>query len=327
MAHITAPQRYEISIYLKQGKTLTYIAKKLDKDKSTISREIKRNSDKRNGEYKPKLAERKYQDRLKYKPKKLYFTEHIKVSVVELLKRDLSPEQIVGYILKMGKKCVSHERIYQFIWSDKRKGGQLFHHLRQKERRHRKRANSKDNRGIIKDRVSIDERPTIVENRSRFGDLEADLIIGKAHKKALLTINDRASGMVLIRKINDKKAETVSKAINDALKEWIPFLHTITTDNGKEFAFHNKVSDANKIDYYFAHPYSSWERGSNENLNGLIRQYFKKNTSFNCISDEQVKAVETNLNNRPRKRFNFDSPIQIMNKLLNINLFPYIELS
>jgi len=324
MTHITAAQRYGISIYLEQEKTLTYIAEKLGKHKSTIGREIKRNSDKRNGEYKPNSAEKKYQARLKFKDKRKDFTEQIEARVVELLKQDLSPEQIVGYLLKMGKKCVSHERIYQFIWLDKRKGGQLFHHLRLKERRHRKRTNSKNSRGIIKDRVSIEERPNIVEDRKRFGDLEADLIIGKAHKKALLTINDRASGMVLIRRINDKKAETVSRAINEALQPWKPFLQTITTDNGKEFAYHLKVSENLEIDYYFAHAYSSWERGSNENLNGLIRQYFKKSSSFNNISEEQVKAVELNLNNRPRKRFDFNSPIQMMDKFVKVNNYSHL---
>lgn len=316
MTHISKVQRYTISALLDQGKTQLYISEYIGKSKSSISREIRRNCDKRSGKYKADLADKKYKHRQKTKVKRQSFTEDMQSSIVKLLEEEYSPEQVVGTLLQQGRKCVSHERIYQFIWSDKRQGGNLYTHLRQKERRHIKRANSKDNRGLIKDRISIIERPAIVDERERFGDLEVDLIIGKSHKQALVTVNDRASGMVLIRKVNDKKAETVSEAIIEILEEWKSHLHTLTSDNGKEFAYHLKVSKELNLNYYFAHPYSSWERGSNENLNGLIRQYFPKGTSFNNITDEQVKAVETKLNNRPRKRFNFDSPNIVMKNLL-----------
>jgi len=162
----------------------------------------------------------------------------------------------------------------------------------------------------------IDKRPSIVEQRARFGDLEVDLIIGQNHKQAIVTLNDRASGMLKMKKVNTKKATEVTAAINEMLEDWIPYIHTITSDNGKEFAGHKKVALINNIDYYFANHYHSWERGSNENLNRLIRQYFSKKSDFRIITNQRIKQIEEKLNNRPRKRFNYENPIFVMNKLL-----------
>ncbi|MGB1232520.1 MAG: IS30 family transposase, partial [Winogradskyella sp.] len=169
---------------------------------------------------------------------------------------------------------------------------------------------------IIKDRIDIDKRPEIVNQRSRFGDLEVDLIIGKNHHQAILTLNDRASGMLKMRKVNSKESKEVSNAIVDELQDWMPYLHTITADNGKEFAAHKYVAEQLNIDHYFAKPYHSWERGSNENLNGLIRQYFKKSSDFSLLTNKRIKEVEDKLNNRPRKRFNYENPTFVMNQLL-----------
>lgn len=211
---------------------------------------------------------------------------------------------------------MSVEWIYQLIWKDKKRDGTLHTHLRRKGRRYRKRGSIIDSRGIIKNRVSIDQRPNIVEKRERFGDLEVDLIIGKNHKQAILTVNDRASGMLKMKKVKSKNADEVTQAINDVLEEWIPYIQTITADNGKEFAGHENVAEFLKIDYYFAHPYHSWERGSNENLNGLVRQYFKKGTDFEKITDQRITEIENKLNTRPRKRHNYENPIFVMEKLL-----------
>ena len=300
----------------KEGYKQFEIAKAIGKDKSVISRELSRNCDKRSGEYKEDLACRKCSNRHKYKPKYRKFTHQIKRNVEELLKEDYSPEQVVGSLLSHGKKTVSIERIYQHIWQDKKANGQLHTHLRNQGRRYRKRGASKDSRGIIKDRVSIDQRPDKVNKRDRFGDLEVDLIIGKNHKQAIVTINDRASGVLKMKKVKSKEAAVVTAAINDLLTEWIPYLYTITSDNGKEFAGHKIVSETLNIEYYFAHPYHSWERGSNENLNGLIRQYIPKEALFDNITDDFIKSVEAKLNNRPRKRYNFKNPIFVMEQLL-----------
>ena len=316
MAHLTKPQRYTIEAMLKEGHTQSEIARVIGKNKSVVSREIKRNRDLRSGSYSQDLAQRKYQKRQKEKPKRVRFTDAVKTEVETLLKEDYSPEQVVGTLKKVGKDTVSIETIYQYIWKKKKQGGTLHKHLRNQGRRYRKRGNSKDNRGVIQNRVDIDKRPKVVEERSRFGDLEVDLIIGKNHKQAILTINDRASGMLKMTKVKSKKAEEVSRAIVEQLQDWKPYLHTMTADNGKEFAEHLFVAEELNIDHYFAKPYHSWERGSNENLNRLVRQYLPKKTDFTTITDQQIKEIEDKLNNRPRKRFNYENPIFVMNQLL-----------
>jgi len=316
MGHITQSQRYTITCMLEQGYNKSQIALAIGKDKSVVYREVNRNSDSRNGKYRSDLAHRKYTLRQKEKKKHKKFTFQMQYEVEELLREDFSPEQIVGVLKKEGKQIVSAERIYQHIWADKKNGGSLHIHLRRQGRRYRKRGNSKDCRGIIKNRVSIDKRPELVDKRERFGDLEVDLVIGKNHNQAILTINDRASGVLKMKKVTSKEAAVVTNAINSLLEDWIPYLHTITADNGKEFAGHREVSDTLNIDYYFAHPYHSWERGSNENLNGLIRQYFPKGSDFRDITDLRITEIETKINNRPRKRFGYQTPIFVMNKLL-----------
>ena len=316
MSQITKEQRYTIFVMLKKGFKPKNIAELIGKHKSSIYREINRNKDKRNGVYKPELAERKCRERHKFKPKRKRFTAAIKQKVIKLISEDYSPEQITGHLKSEGEACVSHETIYQYIWKDKRKKGHLYTHLRRQGRKYRKRGGLRDNRGIIKGRVDIDKRPNIVEKRIRFGDLEVDLIIGANHKSVIITINDRASGVLKMRKVNSKNAKLIAQAIKEMLTDWMPYLFTITSDNGKEFAEHKDIAEYLNIDFYFAKPYHSWQRGSNENLNGLIRQYIKKKTDFRTLSDQYIKSIETKLNNRPRKRFNFKTPIFVMEKLL-----------
>jgi len=290
------------------------ICESIGKSKSVLSREIARNADKRSGRYEAGLAQRKCIERHLEKPKRQTFTPVIKQYVEDQLALKFSPEQIVGFARKEGVDCVSHERIYQHLWTDKRKKGRLFEHLRTQGKRYRKRGAAKDRRGVIKDRVDISQRPLVVEKRERVGDLEIDTIIGKNHQGAIVTINDRATGMVKMAKLASKDAEELAKATIELLQGWKPFIHTITTDNGKEFAAHKMISESLDIDFFFARPYHSWERGSNENLNGLIRQYIPKKTDFSTITNTYVKHVENELNNRPRKRFNFDTPNEIYKK-------------
>jgi IS30 family transposase len=317
MSHLTYEQRYAISVMLKSKYRQKQIAEAIDKDKSVVSREIARNCDKRNGNYDADLAERKYEKRRDSKPKKVYFTAEIQEMVEDKLAKKYSPEQIVGVAKKQGVACVSHERIYQHIWKDKRKKGNLYDHLRTKGKRYRKRGAAKDSRGIIPDRVDISQRPKVVDDRERAGDLEIDTIIGKNHQGAILTVNDRASGLLKMKKLEGKSAQQLAMATIELLEDMKPFLNTITADNGREFAAHQTISKALEIDFYFARPYHSWERGANENLNGLIRQYIPKQTDFSTITDEYIKFVENELNNRPRKRHDFQTPNQIFNQLTN----------
>ncbi|MDO9152909.1 MAG: IS30 family transposase [Paludibacter sp.] len=311
MKHITEVQRYEIFAYLESNKSNVFIAKKLNLSKGTISREIARNSDKRNGNYKPALAQRKANERKEKKHKAVRFTERMMTMAKNMLRYEqYSPEQIVGNCNKLNIPMVSHERLYQWIWDDKKCNGELHTHLRRKGRKYRKRGNSKDTRGIITGRVDISMRPAIVEQKERFGDLELDTVIGKNHKGALLTMNDRATGLLWIRKLAGKNAEPLTEKAIEALTPHKCLIHTATADNGKEFAFHQKIADSLEISVYFAKPYHSWERGANENTNGLIRQYFPKGTDFELISEQDVKEVQDKLNNRPRKRLDFLSPNQ-----------------
>lgn len=318
MSHINLEQRYVIFMFLKHGKTQNEIADFIGRDKSVISREIKRNSDKRNNTYDFSLAHRKSQKRKDDKQRRNSLTPEVLANIEDRLKDDLSPEQIVGEAKTKGIACVSHETIYKYIWRDKKQGGELHTHLRRQGRRYRKRGNSKDNRGIITGRVDISQRPKEVERKERFGDFEIDTVIGKNHQGALVTINDRATGLVRIRKVETKEAETVAKVTIEALKKFKNYAHTITADNGKEFAQHAKISKELDVGFYFARPYHSWERGANENTNGLIRQYFPKGTDFSKITDEQVQAVEDKLNNRPRKRLDFKSPNTIFKQLKKV---------
>jgi IS30 family transposase len=317
MAHLTLEQRYKIEAYINAGSSISEIAELVDKDKSVISREIKRNSDQRSGVYKAVLADKKALNRHNVKPKKCTLTTEVEANILFYLKKDYSPEQIVGRAKIDKRAMVSTERIYQYIWENKRRGGLLYKHLRTKGKKYKKRGHLKDKRGLIIGRVDISDRPAIVEKKSRLGDLEIDLVIGKNHKGALLTINDRASGILFMAKVQSKEASEIQQKTIELLKDWKPLIKTITSDNGKEFANHRAIAEDLDIDYYFAKPYHSWERGANENLNGLIRQYFPKKYNFEDIDEQQIKTVVNTLNNRPRKRFGYKTPNEIFAEKIN----------
>ncbi len=317
MAHLTLDQRYKIEIYKNAENSISEIAHKIGKDKSVISREIRRNADHRSGVYKAGLAERKTTARHKNKHKKNKFNAEVEINLLYYLSLDYSPEQVVGRSKIDGIDMVSTESIYQYIWSDKRKGGFLFKHLRTKGKKYQKRGNLKGRRGLITDRKDIDSRPSIVDTKDRLGDLEIDLVIGLNHKGALLTINDRATGLLFMDKVESKEASVIEAKTIELLQDWEPIIKTITSDNGKEFANHKAIGNSLGIDFYFAKPYHSWERGANENLNGLVRQYFPKKFNFDSITKEKTEQVIHILNNRPRKRFGFKTPNEIFAEKIN----------
>ena len=316
MGHLTLDQRYEIQSCLARNMLQSKIAEQIGRHRSVISREIKRNSDNRSGAYRAKLAAAKTAQRHKDKPKKETFTLEIEQHVRTLLSDDFSPEQIVGRCAVENKPCVSVERIYQFVWRDKKRGGDLYKHLRTQGKRYAKRCSSKGSRGIIQGRVDIDQRPSIVDNKERFGDFEIDLVLGKNHKGALLTINDRATGLLLMSHVPNKQADQIEQSSIALLDNWKPFAKTITSDNGKEFANHREIAEHLEIDFYFAKPYHSWQRGANENLNGLVRQYFPKGMDIETITTDQINLAQFKLNNRPRKRFGYKTP----NEMLSLKL-------
>ena len=233
MVHFTVEQRYKLEVLLQQNVCKEQIAIELRKHISSIYIEIKRNSDERNTVYKANLASRKCKKRHKEKPKNQSFNLEIQNYVRVLIEEDLSPEQVLGKSIKDGVSCVSHETIYKYVWQDKKKGGDLYKHLRTLGKTYRKRGALKDKRGQIIGRIGIENRPIEVDQKQRFGDLEIDLVIGKDHKGALLTINDRATGILQMKKIESKDAEIVKNATIELLQNWKPFLQTITSDNGK----------------------------------------------------------------------------------------------
>lgn len=319
MSHLTLGQRYQIEALINLGCKQNLISEIIGKDKSVISRELMRNCDKRSGLYKCNLAQQKCVTRHSDKPKNSCFTDEIMSYVKKNIELDFSPEQIVGVAKKESLPCVSIERIYQYIKKDKKQGGMLYKHLRCSGKKYASRGSVKDKRGQIKGRIDIDNCPKIVEERARFGDFEIDLVIGKNHKQAILTSNDRATGLLRMSKVKSKEANEIEKVAIDILGEFTSILHTITSDNGKEFANHINIAKQLEIDYFFAKPYHSWERGSNENLNGLIRQYFPKGSDFTTITVEQLKFVEDKLNNRPRKRFGYLTPNEVYLQSLTQN--------
>ena len=303
---ITEAQRYQIYALKKKKHSQNAIAEVIGVHPSTVSRELKRNRGQRG--YRPKQAHQKALAR-RNKGKKRISAETWEV-VREKLKIEWSPEQITGWLKRVGVDGVSHEWIYQYVLEDKQAGGELYKRLRcQKQRR--KRYGRYDRRGQIANRTSIEKRPSVVEERSRLGDLEIDTMIGKGHQGGLVTIVDRNSRFTFIGRIDNKQAETIHATTVTLLQPVADKLHTITADNGKEFAHHHKIADDLDVAVYFAHPYASWERGTNENTNGLIRQYFPKSTNFKRVTDEQVCLVADRLNQRPRKTLGYRTPYEV----------------
>ena len=304
---LTCEQRYAIRILKEKDYLQKDIAASIGVNRSTISRELKRNSGKRG--YRPKQAQRKAEER-RWDKSPPRISEEVWAKVEKHLKEDWSPEQISGRLKETEAISISHEWIYQFILKDKQAGGDLYTHLRCRSKR-KKRYGSNERRGIIKNRRSIEERPAIVETKERIGDWEADTVIGKAHKGALVSLTERRSKLSLIYKVERKTSDLVKEAMGKLLLPLKEIVHTITSDNGKEFAMHEQTAAILETDFYFAHPYASYERGLNENTNGLIRQYFPKDRDFRSITDEELIMAMKKLNNRPRKTLGYLTPNEV----------------
>lgn len=317
MKHLTIEQRYQIEAYIGLKMSKDFIAKKLKVHRSAIFREIQRNGLKRGG-YSAKMAHMYAQERKERFTGNRRFTTGCQKMVEEFLEDQWSPEQIVGHCKRLGIAMVSHERIYQFIREDKKKGGKLFHDLRHRLK-HRKRPVG--DHFPVANRVSIEERPEVVNSKSRFGDWEMDTVIGANQKGALLTLTERTTNFIFIEKLKlGKNASGLKKQIIDLLLPYKDYVHTITTDNGGEFAEHLEIAEKLAANIYFAHPYCSWEKGAIENANKLIRQYVKKNVNINDLTKEQLTEYQYKINNRPRKKLGFDSPKNVFYNFINGNV-------
>ncbi len=306
---LTENERYQIYAMKKLGHSQKEIADLLSRSPATISRELKRNQGLRG--YRPGQAQRLSDIRRCEAHKAVKVTQEVEGWVEALIRQELSPQQTVDYLKRSKGLSLHHETVYQMIYADKANGGDLFTHLRVASKPYRKRYGSYDRRGKIKNRVGIDDRPAVVDRRARIGDWEGDTVMGKGRKSALLTMVERKTLYTVIVRLTGKRADLLAKAAVKHMKSIKEQVKTITFDNGLEFSDHETIAAGLGADVYFAHPYSSWERGINENTNGLIRQYFPKGTDFNQITDREVRQVMTNLNNRPRKTRQCRSPNEL----------------
>jgi transposase, IS30 family len=317
---LTLEQRYQIEALKKANFKQDQIAKLIGVHKSTICRELKRNVPKRGTGAKVYIANKaqlKTDMRHKIKPKQILFTAELKVEVYQKMTVDRwSPELISAQWKKEKKGGVSHETIYKFIWEtkfgNKKKNEKykLLHNLLKHGKRRRKRGNYKDSRGLIPNRVSIEKRSTLVERRKRLGDIEVDLIIGKNHKGGLLVTLDRATMITTIDKIKSKKPKHIKRLILKRMKG-NKHLKTMTFDNDQAFSLHQEIADELNLKTYFTRPYTSQDKGSIENRNGVIRRFYPKKTDFNKVTDYDIKKTEKLINNRPVRKFGYKTPNEV----------------
>jgi IS30 family transposase len=317
---LTQEQRYKLEAYLNAGKNQSEIALLIGVNKSTISRELKRNVPQRGQGAKIYLgikAQIKTQLRHQKKYKRLFFSDELKKQMKEwmVIKR-YSPELVKAQWIKDGSASVSHETMYKFIWMTKHSNRRCIreyknlHNFLKHDKRMIKRGNYKDTRGLIPNRVSIEKRPVIVEKRKRFGDIEVDLIMGARHQSALLVTTDRATLITTIDLLEGKDSLTITNLIIKRLKKY-PQVKTITFDNDQAFCHHEKIGKALNARTYFTRPYTSQDKGTIENRNGVIRLFFPKKTDFNLFTRKDVAEVEREINNRPVRKFGYLTPNEV----------------
>jgi len=310
-SHLTIEKRYQINAYKRAGYKNYEIAKEINVHPSTIGRELKRNGGKKFGMYFPVAANNYAVKRSEIQAENAnkILDKNVKVLIIKYIEMDYSPEQTSAVLRIKHNIKYSLVSIYKFIDQDRANNGQLYTHLRQHGKRRVKYGNKY--KGRIKDRVSISQRPEEVNDKNRIGDFEADTIIGAGRKGAIITIVDRKSMYLKISTPSSKKADETAQKIIQLLQPFKNRIHTITTDNGFEFSDHKTISKSLECAYYFCHPYSSWERGLNENINGLIRQYIPKGSSFDKLTKKEIKRIEDILNHRPRKSLNWKTPYEV----------------
>ena len=307
--HLSQEERYQISALLKAGLTQAQISLNLGRHKSTISREVSRNSGLRG--YRPRQACLLAENRALNSRNARQITDADWLCVKSYLREQWSPEQIASEV------SMSHETIYRRVYADKAIGGDLYKSLRCQRKRRKRYAGGRDRRGQILGRRPICERPRHIEERLQIGHWEGDTLIGKSHKHAIVSLVERKSGYAVLAKVENKTADLVSTAIIKRLMPISERVQTLTYDNGKEFANHASIDKALGSTTYFADPYSSWQRGSNENLNGLIRQYIPKSRPLSTVTDDELAKIEMLLNTRPRKPLGYKTPIEIFTSQLN----------
>lgn len=320
-------ERYTISDLGERRASLAEMARAIGRPTSTVLRERKRNSCTSDGHYRAEIADSYATARRKRERRGFRHTAEQWQQVRALLEEKWSPEQIAGRLRREGRFRISHETIYQYIWLDKKRGGKLFKHLRCSPKQRRKRHNTRDSRGILPGKRHISQRPPEVETRKSFGHWEGDTLMGHDLHHCALTMVERKTGLGVINKMQSRQATSVTKAAATTLRSRPQEFKTITFDNGTEFHGYKKLEERFPVRCYFATPYHSWERGSNENFNGLVRQYLPKGVSMRDVTQAQCNAIAFKLNTRPRKRFAYRTPLEVYQQELSNRCTSSLNLS
>jgi IS30 family transposase len=311
--HLTVDDRYTIYEGHVNKLTVTEIAMQLGRSKATVSRELRRNRGGRG--YRPKQATELAAARAQNCANGPRVSPELLRKALRRLRQDQwSPEQIAGRFKRDGTGQISHESIYEHIRVDKAAGGTLYRHLRNRKLRRKRYGSGVSGRGQIPDRTGIEERPAVVAAKSRVGDWEADTVVGAGHAQAIVTVVERKTRYTVLHKVARNTTALVTEGIVAQLSHLTPLVKTITFDNGREFSAHMSVASALGAKTYFANPYCSWERGLNENTNGLLRQYHPKGSVFKNITQSDLDGDARKLNNRPRKTLNYETPTEALAK-------------
>jgi IS30 family transposase len=309
---ITSEERYMLSRLRTQGFTQAAIAQWMQRHPSTISRELKRNRTTHDGRYRVEKAIERANGRRSRARRNQRFTTADLHRVNALLAQQWSPEQISGHLRKVGLLRISHETIYRHVWHDRRHGGDLHRHLRGARKLRRKRYQHHDSRGRLAGKRHISERPSAAEQRACIGHWEIDTVIGHGSKHCIVSLVERKSGFVQIGKLNARTAAQTTQRTIGLIHRRPTAFQTITADNGTEFHSYAQIERATGVRFFFATPYHSWERGTNENTNGLIRQYLPKRVSMANITQHQCNVIANKLNARPRKRLDYQTPAECL---------------
>lgn len=304
---ITSKERYTIARCRRTRMTVSEIAAITGRHRSTIYREVSRNAGS-GGRYRCSKAQEKTNGRRSRSRRNRHFTKEELAVVEHYLRKDWSPEQVCGRLAEEGSLSISHETIYQHIWRDKAAGGDLYRHLRGTRKKRRKRYRSYDSRGRLAGKKDISERPESVEQRTEIGHWEVDTVMGSGDKHCVFTMVERKTGLVAIGKLANRTKEQVKKRTVDLIRAQKHRVLSMTADNGTEFHAYKRIEGSTGVVFYFAKPYHSWERGLNENTNGLIRQYLPKRKSMANITQRDCNKIAAKLNDRPRKRLDFRTP-------------------
>jgi transposase, IS30 family len=306
---LSPEERYMLAALRRQGLNQSEIARLLGRHRSTVCREVRRNSTRADGRYRAFTAQERTNGRRSRSRRNQRFTASEFALVDELLCRQWSPEQVAGHLRHRGQLSISHETIYRHVWRDKKEGGLLYTHLRGARKRRRKRYGAYDSRGRLAGKRMISERPPEVEARGCVGHWEADTVMGAGSKDCVVTLVERRTGLMMVGKLSDRTAESLSRRLTRLIRG-AGRVETVTADNGTEFHGYGRIERLTGATFYFARPYHSWERGSNENANGLLRQYLPKGMSMAGLSQQQCNAIARKLNTRPRKRLGFRTPLE-----------------